>query len=645
MQEPLPILDSENPLEAYADRLWESVETHQLAENALVAISDLVVDVSKDGEILGANAAFCRLIGIDNSQVTGRYCRDFELLRDLQKPRQTLQIATSSGDEIWIDRTQLSMRDPKTGLAFIRVVGRDVTEHKNSEHALIEARQAAETADAAKTRFLAMISHEIRTPLNGIIGMGKLLSDTSLSLEQQNYVEAITTSGEALLLLVNDLLQFGRQELTEHKTVSEPTAIAPLVAGVMELMAEKAYAKGLDFGYKLHRDLPENVTLDAGRLRQILFNVIGNAVKFTDEGGIRVDLRLAKSGMLAVFVEDTGPGIPPEKQDSIFDPFEQIESTLTRTHDGAGLGLAIARKLAIAMGGDIKLQSDGDSGSNFSISIRVQDADKFKNHAKPMRGQEIVLCMKPGVEADILREIIEDQGGLVTSVESMSSALEATTQRCGIHQIVLDHRCAQEFKIETENPFPKNCKLIALIEPGQRGKTGAIFKAAGHSFLTRPLRPSTVVRVLTDEVFQPDIRTEPLPKAVTPSKHLKVLLAEDNAVNALLATKLLERQGCNVHVVENGLEAVNAITPDHNYDLILMDLHMPVMDGLTAIKAIRQNEEDRGDRSTPIMMTTADTQVEMQEQVMAAGATSLLDKPLNLDQLQSALRMQSENAA
>ncbi|KAG1650043.1 Hybrid signal transduction histidine kinase J [Nymphon striatum] len=524
-------------LEAYADRLWESVETHQLSDIALAALSDMVVDCSASGRILRANPAFCAFVGLSNEELEGRDGHEFAFMQNRDQSHCTVELNTLNGETVWLDRIQLSLRDPKSGNRFVRIVGRDVTQYKMSEIQLIDARQRAEAADEAKSRFLAMVSHEIRTPLNGIIGMGKLLADTKLSPEQQSYIEAVTTSGQALLVLVNDLLQFGKQELSDDQPKPEPCDLRPLVAGVIELLAERAHSKEIDLGYCFSADLPEIVSVDTGRLRQMLFNIIGNAVKFTATGGVRVDVSFSEPNSVSFKVTDTGPGIEDNYLKKIFEPFEQVEDTFTRTHEGAGLGLAISKKIANAMGGDITVESTPDIGSKFLIRLNAEALRKAPEHHTSLKNQMIIMICKSGFETDILEKTILNAGGQVehTSAEKLLFIIGTVKTR-----------------------------LVSLIQPSERGIIGAEYNAAGQAFLTRPVRPSTVLRVLNQTVH-----TEVTSAGDTEAKHskaphktstkLNILLAEDNPINALLAQNLLDRKGHQYTWVENGADAVVSI--------------------------------------------------------------------------------------
>ncbi|MEM0898988.1 MAG: ATP-binding protein [Pseudomonadota bacterium] len=476
-------------------------------------------------------------------------------------------------------------------------------------------------AERTKSRLLAMVSHEIRTPLNGIIGMGHLLSDTQLTPAQQTYVDAITSSGESLLILVNDLLAFGRLQSGEAQAKPEPMLVETLLAGVNELMATQAYAKGIDLGYVIDPSVPQYIQAVPGHLRQVLFNIIGNAVKFTSNGGVKTTVSTA-DGYVSFGVTDTGPGISTDAQQRIFEAFEQAEHGATRGHDGAGLGLAIARKLVVAAGGTIKLQSDVGAGSNFTIKLPCDEVVTVGSTQQAL--DPIHLVMKPGPERDCI----------CTSLKAFGIDVVVTDDLPERGVLIVDSRLDQNLldSARQRNDY----RVVVLIPPSERGSTAAQFQAEGHAYLTRPVRPSTLKRVCFAALNGEHVH--PLPKRNAPerapksesgvaSHQLRVLLAEDNAVNALLAGKLLDRRGHTVVHAENGQQAVNLIS-NAQFDVILMDVHMPVLDGLGAIRSIRATEEASGSAPVPIFALTADETHETNDAALNAGATGRAPKPL-----------------
>ena len=370
-------------IETLADRMWEMRESEERFRGLIDALGDIVVHRDRDGRIVYANQVFADLVGHDPRDLSGKTLTELGIEVGVVPDAaffghdclsSTDVVFRNGGVQRWFSWIELSIRDEETGAVSHRAIARDITARKQAETSLITARERAEFASRAKSRFLATVSHEIRTPMNGIMGMAKLLADTSLSPEQRTYVGAISTSASALLALIEDLLDYSKIEAGRFDPEPQPMSPREIADNVVELLAARAFAKGIGLGCQVAPDVPQLITADPGRVRQILLNLIGNAIKFTDLGGVLVAIQRVGAqpvDRLRFSVRDTGPGLPEADMKRIFEEFEQADGTSTRRHGGAGLGLAISRRLAEAMGGTLSASSwSGEGGRNSSWRCR-----------------------------------------------------------------------------------------------------------------------------------------------------------------------------------------------------------------------------------------------------------------------------------
>ncbi len=361
-------------IEELGDRNWELKEAAERSHTFLEALGDVIVRRDADGRISYANDAFCRLAGFGAQALIGR---DIALPLLEQGPVAALPDGTRMHDQKiaapdgprWIAWRDVAIRDAASGVSETQSVGRDVTDRTEGEHTLAQARDQAEAANRAKGRFLAMVSHEIRTPLNGILGMSQLLLDTPLTPEQTAYAKAVKTSGDTLLSLIEEILDFSKIEAGRLDLAAQPFALDVMVEEIVELLAPRAQAKGLEIAASIDERVGE-VVGDLARLRQVLLNLAGNAVKFTEHGGVALIVAPgAAPGEISFLVRDTGIGIAPEAQERIFEEFEQADGGTTRRFGGSGLGLAISRRIVERMGGSIAVESAPGQGARFGFTV------------------------------------------------------------------------------------------------------------------------------------------------------------------------------------------------------------------------------------------------------------------------------------
>lgn len=637
--------------EALIDRNWELKEAEERARSLFESQGDLIVLRDHQGRITFANDAYCALAGQARSAMVGTRF-DFDVLEQGDSARETngtrihdQKIATPVGAR-WIAWREGFVRHDAGQPAELQSVGRDVTDRTETERALSGARDQADAANRAKSRFLAMASHEIRTPLNGIIGMGGLLLDTTLTPEQTTYARAVKTSGEALMALIEELLDYSKIEAGKLDLDQRPFALSTLIEEVTELLAPRAQAKNLEIASYVDERLPLEVTGDAARLRQVLLNLAGNAIKFTGSGGVAL---IVEPGIwpneISFLVRDTGIGIAPEAQSRIFREFEQADDRVARTYGGTGLGLAISERIVKRMGGRITLESEPDKGSTFEVAIPLapsQGGAGAMAFPSPDLNGKSILLVADGIEASLIARRLERWGGQTCLVADAAVA-EALLPERPWHAMLLDRALGSAIVDRLGDVARAHAtQRLVLLTPSSRHDT---LSPAFTGFLVKPLRAASLAArlALTPEVASPDLAPEPVEPATvrTPANGLSILVAEDNEINALLMRSLLTKLGHRVVIAVHGeaaleswLAASSAGTP---YDLVLMDIQMPQLDGIEATRRIRAHEAAIGRHHTPILALTANTLVEDRYACFEAGMNGFLIKPLDREKLDEAL--------
>jgi signal transduction histidine kinase/CheY-like chemotaxis protein len=487
---------------------------------------------------------------------------------------------------------------------------------------------ADETA-RAKTMLFATLSHEIRTPLNGILGMAGLLGMSELTHAQRSWLEAVTDSGQHLLSLLNDILDYAKLESGKIDLETLIFNPAKTVQSVAELCSPRAHEKGLEIALVVSQDVPHEVAGDDGRLRQIILNLTSNAVKFTNEGGILLRVEVPQTGFLRFCIEDTGIGIPESKKAVVFEEFQQADSSHTRMFGGTGLGLAIVKKLAIAMGGNVEMRSRDGGGTVFYADIPFETVTQAPQHNQRLAGRQVAIASPTSFLVQAVSLVLQAQGASVVRCSDPQAAVGACA-------ILLDHEMSDDGGAQW---IATGIPLVALIPQEKRDLIESYRADGAVGYLIKPLRQESLIERVAlaagetvDErpVAANDERANAAPKALG----LRILLAEDNPVNALLAKSLLKRNGCHVDAVGNGAEAIKALETAP-YDLVLMDVHMPVMGGFEATSLIRA----KGGRiaATPIVALTAAAMEEDRRACKAAGMDDFITKPLDPDLLSSVL--------
>jgi PAS domain S-box-containing protein len=638
--------------EELADSTWELKEAEGRAVSLLEAQGDFIVRRDQDGRITYANDAYCSLAGQSRDALTGNAA----VLPSLQQANAHVladgtrlhdeQIMTADGPR-WLAWRDVVVWEEKAETAEVQSVGRDITERIETEQALAEARDAAEAASRAKSRFLAMVSHEIRTPLNGILGMADLLSDTPLTPEQATYVKATKTSGDALLSLIEEILDFSKIEAGKLELELQPFALAALVEDVVELLGPRAQAKGLEIASDVDERLPARVIGDATRLRQVLLNLAGNAIKFTETGGVGIVVEPAiERGAIVIEVRDTGIGIAPEQQARIFREFEQADDGATRKFGGTGLGLAISRRIVERMSGAIAVDSEPGRGSTFRVMLPLPPETGVETAISPppdLAGLAVLIVAPASIEAALLERRLMRWGA-----DAMHLAPHLVPMFAERHwdAVLVDQSVAAEAPLAADFA----ARRIVLVTPGERHRLAAFKEQGFTGYLVKPVRAVSLRAQLLaspgDAPAPAEIAEAPAPAST--HRSLAVLVAEDNDINALLTRSLLTRLGHRAAVEASGTAALEAWRAARDsgapYDLVLMDLHMPGLDGLEAARRIRALEADRDGPRTQIIALTANAFAEDRDACLAAGMDGFLVKPLDRERLAEALAGLSEPA-
>lgn len=639
----------ERRADTLSDQNWELREAEERARGFLEAQGDLIVRRTRDGTITYANEAYCRLAGRSAGALIGTSYRldileqgDTALLADGSRMHDQ-KIASDCGPR-WISWRDAAVRTDATHTEM-QSVGRDVTDRVTAERALAEARDQAEAANRAKSRFLAMVSHEVRTPLNGIIGMADLLLDTPLTPEQATYAKAVKTSGDTLLALIEEILDFSKIESGKLDIEARPFALNAMIEDMVELLAPRAQAKGIEIASYVDERLPERVIGDSVRLRQVLINLAGNAIKFTETGGVAIAI---EPGIwpddIRFQVRDTGIGIAPEEQSRIFREFEQAD---TPTHSGGtGLGLAISQQIVEHMGGTISVESAVGAGALFEFVIRLPAADEQTRLFTPpdLAGRAVLIVAPAAIEATLLARRLTRWGAVATVVPNDAAAAALLPERAW-DILIADHALGREALDNLLQLSGSVRQRLVLTTPAGRADLDTLKQAGFGGYLVKPVRAvSLAARLQPGAGDQPPATEEPETRPGHPAEAapgLSILVAEDNEINALLTRSLLNKLRHRATLATDGAEAVASYLAAHAagspHDLVLMDVRMAGIDGLEATRRIRAAEAANGWRRTPILALTANTLPEHRDACLKAGMDGFLTKPLDRERLESAL--------
>lgn len=653
-------------IEQLKDLQWEISENQARYRDLLDSQDDMILRRDGTGRLTYANKAFCRAFNIaPEAVIANRFTPSvlaFEAVNGVEmqgnpRRRRFAELIETHNGPRWIEWEEQSVANGSTD--EIQSIGRDVTERRQAREDLEVARDRAEAANRAKSRFLAAMSHEIRTPMNGIMGMASLLMETCDTPDKQTYVRAIDQSARNLLVVIDEILDYSKIEAGKLTLSSEPFRIADTIQSAVELMATRAHEKGLEIAWSVDTAMPSMVAGDEARIRQILLNLVSNAVKFTDAGGVVISAKHLGSTTdgevkLSITVQDTGIGLSDEDKKRLFDEFEQADAAIRRQSGGTGLGLAISRRLSRAMGGDIRVDSQAGKGSIFTADLTLKSACEHQltheDETAPDTSISVLLAFDRPLERRSLSAGLSALGikTIETSFDEAEHALErAARDGHPVDRIVVEVNSdpmkaadllhAAGTLLEAAGRTASEAKGIVLVNVLSRSSLSA-FRAHGFmSYIVRPVRPASIleqlgVRKKPVKALHPQKATAPIAGSTRP----RVLLVEDNDINELLARHILEKSGCEVTSARNGATAVSLMSAVHSgeeppFQIILMDILLPGMDGVEATQKIRAMFESAPETITlpPIVALTANAFVEDRKRYIDAGMVDYLAKPFD----------------
>jgi len=650
--------------------MGQLMESEEKYRSILEAIEDGYCEVDLRGYLTFFNKSFCRILGYSEDELIGRNLREFSDEEDAKKAYNGFNKVFTTGVHakgfVWgMNRKDGSKRYVESSISLIKgsegkIVGfqgitRDITERKLTEEALKRAKEEAETANIAKSEFLANMSHEIRTPMNGIIGLTELALGSTLTREQREYLEMVKMSADSLLALLNSVLDLAKIESRKIELEEIDFDLRTTLEHAIQTVAVKAGEIGLEMTCRIRPEVPTALVGDPSRLRQVLINLLGNAVKFTRKGDVSLDVKIEteddSSVLLHFIVSDTGIGIPSDKLETIFESFQQADGSITREYEGSGLGLTISKELVELMGGGIWVESVLGKGSTFHFTAHFALSDREISDSLSLKDQDIeglrVLIVDDNATNRLVFHEMTSLWGLdpteVAGGEQAFAELERAHNAGQPYRLILLDLQMPELdgfevaKRIRENPIGYELEILMLTSLGMKGDAERCKEIGIGAYLVKPVKQSELLDGIMLALGRPRMDKGPVITRHTIQdikRRLRILLAEDNIVNQKLALKMLEKRGHHVTIVSNGLDALDALEKKR-FDLVLMDVQMPKMGGLEATKRLREGEREK--EHIPIIAMTAHAMKGDREMCLSAGMDDYVSKPIKADELFSVI--------
>ena len=643
-------------------------------DKIISSIADALLVTNSTGAIITVNKATIKLFGYSEQDLIGKsitaiIADDNSLLELTKHPSENIaELAkevevvchTKTGEEITVAFSCSAIETDIEDLHNFVYVGRDITERKRAEEELQVARRQAELASQAKSLFLARMSHELRTPMHAVLGMTEALLDTPLTSEQRDFAEIIRLHGDALLSMIKEILDFSQLEAGQIDLETFDFDLATCVEEVVDLLAPQAHSKGLEVACLIYQNVPTLLRGDANRLRQIIANLLNNAIKFTDFGELSLKVQLeAETSTIATIrfvVTDTGIGITSEDEDKLFKPFSQINPSMTSKFGGTGLGLSISKHLVTLMGGQIGVESQVGTGTQFWFTIpwlKQPGAVAPVKHSSFLANRTLLVVDDNATCRECVRYQASRNWGMdVDEADSATAALTALENKIGSGRqydvVLIDLQLPQTNGISLgeqikANPALASIPLILLVFSNERDRAKQALDKGFADYLAKPIKSSRLFDTIKSVLEPAPKLTEAVgtPNLASPSgvPQLRILVADDNAMNLKVAVKLLNNLGYEADVAVNGEEAFQ-LWEKNPYHLIFMDCQMPIVDGYEATQKIRHHEEGKsvaGASHTVVIALTANATPENEEQCRAAGMDDFLSKPVNKKQIQDAI--------